>query len=53
MARKIMMPIYLNPEQVEAAEKKATKTGRPRAAIIREWIDRGRLLEVDDQVTEP
>ena len=38
--RKILFPFYMEIKQHEYISKKAEETGRSRAAIMREWVDK-------------
>ncbi len=37
---KVIFPLYIEVEQLEYINKKSRETGRPKAAIVREWIER-------------
>lgn len=42
---KVLFQLYIDVEQFNTIAQKAEETGRSRAAIVREWIDRGKQEE--------
>ena len=37
---KVLFPVYIELEQLNYIAKKSKETGRPKAAIVREWIEK-------------
>ncbi len=46
---KVLFPVYIDVEQHEYISRKAEDTGRPKAAIVREWIEKCQREEEEKQ----
>ncbi len=42
---KVLFPVYIEVETLNYLNKKSEETGRPKAAIVREWIEKGQREE--------
>ncbi len=42
---KVLFPVYIEVETLNYLNKKSKETGRPKAAIVREWVEKGQREE--------